>query len=135
VDDAGQDASPLSWSAQVNVTVTSEWFQPAAFGVGDTCATIVGGVRSSLTCAVIVAVLPSSRSGSVGEAGQTKRDEGEHNDRQNSPYDMAFDLRNMARPLSGTPRIRVSSSPVPAHIEQMLRLNGTHKQGQSRHLK
>jgi hypothetical protein len=58
VDDAGQDVSPLSWSAQVNVTVTSEWFQPAAFGVGDTCATIVGGVRSSLTCAVIVAVLP-----------------------------------------------------------------------------
>jgi hypothetical protein len=58
VDDAGQDATPLSWSAQVNVTVTSEWFQPAAFGVGDTCATIVGGVRSSLTRAVIVAVLP-----------------------------------------------------------------------------
>ena len=55
MDDAGQDATPLSWSAQVNVTVTFELFQPPPLGSGDLAAEMVGAVLSIRTVAVFVA--------------------------------------------------------------------------------
>src|SRR3990172_9483319 len=45
VDGAGQYAIPLA-SEHVKVTITSELFHPAAFGVGETEAVIVGGIVS-----------------------------------------------------------------------------------------
>jgi len=46
-------------SPQVNVTVTSELFQPLAFGAGDAVAAMEGRDLSTLTLVVVEAVLPA----------------------------------------------------------------------------
>ena len=56
----GQLAIPDSESAQVNVTVTAELFQPAEFGDGDALALIVGAVLSMLSVMFALAVLPAT---------------------------------------------------------------------------
>src|SRR5258706_1937197 len=56
---AGQDAMPEPVSSQVYATVTSVLFQPPAFGIGDRCVTIVGGVVSRLRCTVVDWMLPA----------------------------------------------------------------------------
>ena len=47
VTGAGQNAMPLVWSEQVNVTVGLTLFQPAALGGGALLAVIVGGALST----------------------------------------------------------------------------------------
>src|SRR3989442_322988 len=50
---------PEAASAQVNVTVTSVLFHPAAFGDGDATAVIVGGALSTLTVTLVAAWVPA----------------------------------------------------------------------------
>jgi hypothetical protein len=54
---SGQLRIPLSWSSQVNETVTSESFHPFAFDGGDAVAVMVGGVASFWT---VTATVPLS---------------------------------------------------------------------------
>ena len=56
---AGQSAMPEAASLHVNVTVTSVWFHPMAFGGGSSEAVMVGGVRSTLIDTLASAVLPA----------------------------------------------------------------------------
>src|SRR5579859_1501076 len=56
----GQEATPDNASVQVNETVTSVLFQPAALGEGEPEAVIEGGVSSILTVAVVVLVFPAT---------------------------------------------------------------------------
>src|SRR4051794_5088767 len=57
----GQSASPesVTWSAQLNVTVTSSLYQPFPLAARSGDAEIVGGLRSMLTVAVSLAELPA----------------------------------------------------------------------------
>src|SRR5271154_5496427 len=50
---------PEPESAQMNVTVTFELFQPLAFGAGEAAADIVGGVRSIFIVSVVLEVFPA----------------------------------------------------------------------------
>jgi len=54
-----QEAFPLVLSEQVKLTVGSELFHPAAFGVGVTAPAMLGGVLSSFTVTDVVAVFPA----------------------------------------------------------------------------
>src|SRR6266516_676580 len=58
---AGQDLTPerFAWSAQAKLTVTSSAYQPLPFGARSAAAVTVGGVRSMLTVAVSLALLPA----------------------------------------------------------------------------
>src|SRR5713101_5658661 len=56
---AGHEATPLSASPQVNVTVTIELFQPAASGGGLMVPEIAGGVLSRFTVRDAGAVFPA----------------------------------------------------------------------------
>ena len=54
----GQLEIPLTLSLHWKLTVTFELFQPAPFGAGLGVAVTVGGLRSMLTAAVVVALCP-----------------------------------------------------------------------------
>src|SRR5438445_810495 len=56
---AVQDETPLRLSEQVKFTVTSELFQPAAFGAGLATAEMAGGVLSMFTVTDTVALNPA----------------------------------------------------------------------------
>jgi hypothetical protein len=58
--DGGQVVIGAPPAVQVNVTVTWELFHPAALGVGETTAMILGAVFDRLTVTVVVAVLPAT---------------------------------------------------------------------------
>ena len=59
VTGAVQSATPLSASAQLNVTVTGWLFQPFGLGTGSRVDVIVGGSVSSFTVVEALAVLPA----------------------------------------------------------------------------
>lgn len=79
VTGAEQVATPESASAHVNVTVTSVLFHPAAFGVGDTCAEIVGGVKSVVIWYVHVPMSLGCQSGLNARAFRVTRPMGSNN--------------------------------------------------------
>ena len=55
----GQVATPDKESAHEKVTVTLELFQPLEFAAGEALAVIVGGVSSTFTVMLVLAVLPA----------------------------------------------------------------------------
>src|SRR5687767_6717378 len=54
---AGQLATPESASLQVNLTITSPLYQPAAFGLLVAAALMVGAVRSMATVTTLLGAL------------------------------------------------------------------------------
>lgn len=57
---AGQVAIPETESLHVKLTTTLVLFHPATFGLGVMTGVAVGGVRSSLTVVVVLAVCPAA---------------------------------------------------------------------------